>query len=92
MDTRRSYPNYEKGSYFRKTIDNFENLVQSGIEHLTELNKSFTIELDTNATISYDIGDIMGAKEEVTNTEVWQAVAKKIIKIENENIKVEYEV
>ena len=92
MDTRRSYPTYEKGSYFRKTIDNFETLVQSGIEHLTELNKSFTIELDTNATISYDIGDIMGAKEEVTNTEVWQAVAKKIIKIENENIKVEYEV
>ena len=92
LEKRRSYPTYEKGLYFRKTIDNFETLVQSGIEHLTELNKSFKIELDTNATISYDIGDIMGAKEEVTNTEAWQAVAKKIITIENENIKVEYEV
>ena len=34
----------------------------------------------------------MGAKEEITNTEAWQAVAKKIITIENDNVEVEYEV
>lgn len=92
LEERRSYPTYEQGSYFEKTIDNFETLVQGGIEHLTELNKSFTIELNTNAELSYDIGDIMGAKEEITNTEAWQAVTKKIITIDNDNVEVEYEV
>lgn len=93
LEKRRSFPQYEKGQYFRKTIDNFETLVQSGIEHLTELNKSFTIELKTNATISYDIGDIIGARENITDIQAWQPVKKKIVTIENENdIKVEYEV
>ena len=93
LEKRRSFPQYEQGQYFRKTIDNFETLVHSGIEHLTELNKSFTIELKTNATISYDIGDIIGARENITGIQSWQPVKKKIVTIENENdIKVEYEV
>ena len=93
LEERRSFPQYEQGKYFRKTIDNFETLVHSGIEHLTELNKSFTIELKTNATISYDIGDIIGARENITGIQAWQPVKKKIVTIENENdIKVEYEV
>ena len=93
LEKRRSFPQYEQGQYFRKTIDNFETLVHSGIEHLTELNKSFTIDLKTNATISYDIGDIIGARENITGIQAWQPVKKKIVTIENENdIKVEYEV
>ena len=60
---------------------------------MTELNKSFTIDLKTNATISYDIGDIIGARENITGIQAWQPVKKKIVTIENENdIKVEYEV
>lgn len=90
---RRSYPKYEQGSYFRQTLDSFEVLVQNAIEKLTELNKSYTIELETNPTISYDIGDIIGARENVTGIEAWQKVIKKIVTIEDENnIKVEYEV
>ena len=40
-----------------------------------------------------DIGDIIGARENITGIEAWQPVKKKIVTIENENdIKVEYEV
>ena len=38
------------------------------------------------------IGDIVGAKENVTGISVWQPITKKIIKIINGKINIDYEV
>jgi hypothetical protein len=48
--------------------------------------------LDLDATTSYDIGDIVGAKELVTGTSMQKPIVKKIVTIENNAIKITHKV
>ena len=40
----------------------------------------------------YDVGDVVGAKDETTGIETIQEVTKKIVSMKNNNISITYEV
>lgn len=79
--------------YYRQVFDHYADLVAGGIERLTELNNVDTLDVKLEETQQeYDIGDIVGARENVTGIFVTQKVSKKIIKIERDVVTIRYEV
>ena len=71
---------------------NSDDLEKDGIAHLTELRSidNAEIALPEAEGLSYDIGDIVGAKEMKTGISVTAAVSQKIVKINNGAVSTEY--
>ncbi len=79
---------YENTSY--DTVDELKEQAVSKFKELLNKNK-INISFDSRAP-NYDIGDIIGAVEYATKTSVRQKINKKIIKMTNENMSVDYKV
>ena len=79
--------------YDYSAVESIEELEKGGRERLKELwnNDSASMELIDDETV-LDINDIVGATEEVTHTTITNRVTKKIIKIKNNAVEIEYEV
>lgn len=84
------YPN----AYYNKVGDRYYTLVTAGKEKLSEIYNSdeINISIDSNSSIDYDVGDIIGARDNTTGIFVSQPISKKIVKIEKNKKSIEYEV
>ena len=79
--------------YDYPNAESIEELESGGIELIGESWNSDEIEFYLKSNIeSYDIGDIVGAKERVTGTEVNTEITKKIITISENTTTISYEV
>ena len=69
-----------------------EELRSDGIKKLEELRNSDTAQISIPAasSLTYDIGDIVGASDIYSGVSVAAAVEQKIVKINNGVIKIEY--
>ena len=86
-------PEWVAGKYYREVIDRYAVMVASAIEKLEAYHKSDDLEIDMEERDQvYDVGDIVGATEQVTGLRTTQEVLKKIIKITNDDVAISYEV
>lgn len=86
-------PSFSIGKYYEKVYDRFYTLVQGGIEKLKESLNSDEITMNINdLSGNYDINDIVGAEEATTGMSVSQPITKKIVKIQNNNVTLSYEI
>lgn len=71
---------------------NSEDLRSDGVKRFSELrnNDKAEISLSEDAELTYDIGDIVGAKEYKSGISVSAAVTQKIVKINNGVVSTEY--
>lgn len=83
-------PAFGMGIYEKKE-DNFKALVENGIKKFTEYLQRDKISITLNPIEQYDIGDIVGAKDEVTGLTVVQAISKKIFKLTGDRVSISYE-
>ena len=84
---------FQPNVYYNKVENHYKSMIEQGIEEFRKLYNSDEISLDLNQyDNNYDIGDIIGAQEPITGIFVAQPISKKIITIEKDNIKIEYEV
>ena len=80
-------------TYDYSNAESTEELKQGGINMIMESWNSDELEYDFDSDDeSFDIGDIIGAKEEVTKTEVNAEITKKIVTINNNTTKISYKV
>lgn len=79
--------------YENSNAETSDDLREGGIDKINESWNSDEIECEFNAgDESYDVGDIVGAKDNVTGVEVVIPVTKKIIKFDKNTIKIQYKV
>lgn len=78
--------------YYKKVIDHFKELVEYGIKKLQEYYSSDEIEVSLDPTQQYDIGDMIGAYEHITDIFITQPISKKIVTIKKNLETIEYEV
>ena len=79
--------------YDNSNAESTEELKQGGIDIIKESWNSNTVTFDFDAdAFVYDIGDVVGAREIVTGTEVAADITKKIVNIKRETITIQYEV
>ena len=84
---------FQPNVYYNKVENHYKSMIEQGIEEFKKIYNSDEISLDLNQyDNNYDIGDIIGAQEPITGIFVEQPISKKIITIEKDNIKIEYEV
>ena len=81
-----------KNFYYKKYIDNYADLVNNGLKKLKDSYDCDEIKIQLISDNSYDINDIVGAKEDITGIEVFQPITKKIIKVEKNIITIDYEI
>lgn len=79
--------------YDYSAVESLEELEKGGRERLQELhnNGKAEMQLFDDETV-LDINDIVGTTEEVTKTKITNSVVKKIVKIQDEALKIEYKV
>ena len=86
-------PEYVSGKYYQQYFDRYAVMVAAAIEKLAEYHASDELGIDLEETEQvYDVGDIVGTIENVTGLDAVQEVKKKIIKIQNDDIVITYEV
>ena len=107
-DTRTSAPTFTVGDYYslekviqapafgtgvyKLYLDNYADLVEKGIKKFTELMQCDKINVTLNPIEQYDIGDVVGARDEVTGLSVAQPITKKIFKITKDRKSISYEI
>ena len=86
-------PEWVSGKYFKQYFDRMAVMVSDAIEKLAQYHASDELGIDLEETEqTYDVGDIVGTVENVTGLDAIQEVVKKIIKIQNDDIVISYEV
>lgn len=85
-------PKFTSGMYYLKVQDNYAELVASGIEQLKQYWNLDTCESSFGPDEEYyDVGDIVGATEPRTNISITSPITKKIVKIDDGDLSVQYE-
>lgn len=80
-------------TYENANAESSEELRQGGIDKIKEAWNSDELNFDFDSDEeTYDIGDIVGAKEDVTGVEVSAEITKKIVSIKNNSTTISYEV
>ena len=86
-------PKWTINKYFRQVFDRYAVMVMEGITRLEEAHQADYLGIDLEETEqTYDVGDIVGSTEIKTGISAVQEVVKKIIKIDNDDITISYEV
>lgn len=78
--------------YDNANVESEEELEQGGIEALQASWNEDKLQLDLDASLSYDIGDIVGARELVTGITTAKPIIQKIVTIEKDVIKITHKV
>lgn len=80
-------------TYDNANAESIEELGQGGRERLQEAYSSAgSIRIDFEAGQEYDIGDIVGAREEVTGVFVSSPIVKKIVTVNRKGVQIEHKV
>lgn len=83
----------ERTTIFENTnAESEDELEKGGIEMLQELRNSDSLQVSFDSTKDYDIGDIVGARENTTGIFMAKPIIKKIISIENNIVKIQHKV
>lgn len=90
--SREIIPSWKPGSYYEQYTDHYADLVKNGIEKIKTYYNDEKITTSLDASISYDVGDIIGSKERVTGVQAAQPITKKILKITSDGNTVSYEI
>ena len=88
-------PDFKSSTYYKKVLDHYAKMVEKALEELKkEAEECDEIQIDLDVMDKeYDIGDIVGANEPITDVIVFQPITKKIIKLEEDSIPtISYEV
>lgn len=86
-------PKWVTKKYYRQATDRYAVMVEEGIARLEEAHQADYLGINLEETERvYDIGDMVGSTEEKTGISATQEVVKKIIRIENDDITISYEV
>lgn len=85
-------PSWKPSSYYIEHTDHFADLVKNGIEKLKSYYNDEKITTSLDASISYDVGDVIGLREQVTGVQAAQPITKKILKITSDGNTVSYEI
>lgn len=79
--------------YDYSAVESIAELEKSGREHLQELHNSDSAEMELfEDEAVLDINDRVGTTEEVTGTKITNSVVKKIVKVQDDALKIEYKV
>lgn len=78
--------------YDNANCESDDELEQGGIDALKEAWAADSLKVNLDADKIYDIGDIVGARENITDIFVAKEITKKIITIQDEKITVSHEV
>jgi hypothetical protein len=80
-------------TYENVNAEDSEKLKQGGIDLILKSWNSNELKYDFDSdSESFDVGDVVGAREEITGTEVNAEITKKIITINNNTTKISYKV
>ncbi len=83
----------EKTATYENTqYETYEELYKKAKEHLIKINSDRLDVFFVSNERSYDINDVVGAKEIVTGIEVKKRIIKKIVKMNDYEINIEYKV
>lgn len=86
-------PAWTANKYFKMVTDQYAVMVQSAVERIEEAHQADDMKIALEETEQvYDVGDIVGTSEETTGITAVQEVCKKIIKINNDDVTITYEV
>lgn len=85
-------PSWKPNSYYIECTDHFADLVKNGIEKLKNYYNDEKITTSLDASISYDVGDVIGSREQVTGVQAAHPITKKILKITSDGNTVSYEI
>ena len=86
-------PKWSANRYYKAVADRYAVMVLEGLARLDEAWQTDSMGIALEETdVVYDIGDIIGVLEPKTGIDTVQEVVKKIIKIENDDVSIEYEV
>ena len=89
----KKVPAFAPKTFFEKFEDKYIGLAEAGVEKLEEIYaKSEEISADLSPEQEYDINDIVGAREHITGTSLFQPVTKKIVKIKDGTQSIEYKI
>jgi len=78
--------------YENANSESEEELEEGGKEALQEAWNTDSLQVDFDSTKNYDIGDIVGARENTTGIYVAKAIIKKIVTIKNDVVTVSHKV
>lgn len=79
--------------YDYPSAESEDDLIEGGIEIINRSWNGNTLSFNFDADDEkYDVGDVVGATERVTNISVTQMINKKIVSISNNQTKISYEV
>ena len=79
--------------YDYSSAESAEELTESGREKFKEYINSNSVQLDLSANDNtYDVGDIVGARENITNTVTKARITKKIVTINKNEVNIQYKV
>lgn len=91
--TDKIAPHWTSRMYYTKVADRYATMVAQAIQKIQDANNADTLKIDLEETEqTYDIGDIVGAIEDVTGISTIQEVTQKIVKINNDDVTIIYEV
>lgn len=83
---------FKPNVYYEKVLDHYGTMVEGAIEKFQEYYSSDELEISLDASKMYDVGDIIGAYENITGILVAQPIVKKIVTIERNKESIRYEV
>lgn len=80
------------GLYENVNAESIEELEKGGMDALKESWNSDSLEINIESAQSYDVGDIVGAREHITNIFVARPIVKKIVTIKGDIVTTSYKV
>ena len=83
---------FKPGTYYEKVLDHYGTMVAGAIEKFKKYYSSDELDISLDSEKMYDIGDIIGATENITGIFVAQPIVKKIVTIERNKESIRYEV
>lgn len=91
--TDKIAPHWTNRMYYTKVADRYATMVAQAIQKIQDANNADALKIDLEETEqTYDIGDIVGAIENVTGISTIQEITQKIVKINNDDVTITYEV
>ena len=79
--------------YDNSNTESVEELIEDGIKRLEELASADKVQMNlTEDDVNYDVGDIVGAREIITDTTASAKITKKIVTINQGEVNIQYKV
>lgn len=85
-------PDFKAYQVYEMFEDRYYELCEAGKKKLKELADKDTLDISLELESSYDVGDIIGGKDEETGINTIKPIKRKIIKIKKGLLSIDYEV